>query len=51
MQTKLNEATKQILNNEYIEAVLDDAPAAREVLAYAVCFCRKWCAVRQVKVS
>ena len=51
MQTKLDEAAKQIQNNKYAEAVLDDEPAARSVLAYAVCFCRKWCAVRQVKTS
>ena len=51
MQTKLDEAAKQIQNNEYVETVLDDEPAAREVLAYAVCFCRKWCAVRIVAPS
>ena len=49
MQTKLDEAVRQIQNNEYAEAVLDDEPAAREVLAYAVCFCRKWCMVRAIE--
>ena len=49
MATKLDEAEKQIRDNEYIEAVLDDEPIARTVKAYAVCFCRKWCVVREVK--
>ena len=49
MTSKLDEAVKQIRDNGYIEAVLDDEPAARSVLAYAVCFCRKWCMVRFVE--
>ena len=49
MAAKLDEAEKQIHDNEYIEAVLDDEPIARTVKSYAVCFCRKWCAVREVK--
>ena len=50
MATKLNEAIKQITDNDYVEAVLDDEPAARSVVAYAICFCRKWCMVRKVDV-
>ena len=49
MASKLDEAVKQIHENEYVEAVLDDEPAARTVKAYAVCFCRKWCMVRAVE--
>ena len=48
MASKLDEAVQQIHDNAYIEAVLEDEPAARHVLAYGVCFCRKWCVVRQV---
>ena len=48
MTRKLDEAAKQIRDNAYIEAVLDDEPGVREVVAYAVCFCKKWCVVRQV---
>ena len=48
MASKLDEAVEQIHDNEYVEAVLDDEPAARTVKAYAVCFCRKWCMVRSV---
>ncbi|MBR4986074.1 MAG: AAA family ATPase [Proteobacteria bacterium] len=49
MASKLDEAVKQIHDNEYVEAVLDDEPAARKVKSYAVCFCRKWCMVRLVE--
>ena len=48
MASKLDEAVKQIHDNAYVEAVLDDEPAARSVVAYAVCFCRKWCMVKKV---
>ena len=49
MAIKLDEAEKQIRDNEYIEAVLDDEPIALTVKAYAVCFCKKWCVMREVK--
>ena len=49
MTAKLDEAAKQIHNNEYVEAVLDDEPCARSVVAYAVCFCKKRCMVRKVE--
>ena len=49
MASKLDEAVKQIRENEYVEAVLDDEPAARTVKSYAVCFCRKWCMARLVE--
>ena len=48
MEAKLEEAAAQIRKNDYIEAVLDDEPAAFSVKAYAVCFCRKRCLVREV---
>ena len=50
MTTKLDEAEKQIRANEYIEAVLEDEPIARTAKAYAVCFCKKRCMVREVGV-
>ena len=50
MEEKLNEAADQIRNNDYVEAVLDDEPAARSVKAYAVCFCRKRCMLQEVTV-
>ena len=49
MTAKLDEAAKQIHYNEYVEAVLDDEPCARSVVAYAVCFCKKRCMVRIVE--
>ena len=51
MTTKLDEAEKQIRDNEYIEAVLEDEPIARTAKAYAVCFCKKWCVMREVCVD
>ena len=46
---KLDEAQQQIMDRKYVRAVLRHEPAARTVKAYAVCFCRKWCAMREVK--
>ena len=51
MMTKLDEAEKQIRDNEYIEAVLEDEPIARSAKAYAVCFCKKRCMLREVRVD
>lgn len=47
--TKLDEAAKQITDRKYVRAVLRDEPTAREVIAYAICFCKKWCAARRVQ--
>ena len=44
---QLDVAIQQIKERNYIEAVLDDEPEALLVVAYAVCFCKKWCAVRK----
>ena len=51
MSKLLDSAVQQIVNREYIEAVLYDEPEARSVVAYAICFCKKWCAVRKVAVE
>ncbi len=51
MESKLDEAEKQIYDNEYREAVLDDEPLAREVMAYSVCFCKKRCLVREFSMK
>jgi hypothetical protein len=48
MAGKLDEAAKQIHDHAYMEDVLDDEPLARKVRAYAVCFCKKRCMVREV---
>lgn len=48
MAGKLDEAAKQIHEHAYMEDVLDDEPLARKVRAYAVCFCKKRCMVREV---
>ena len=48
---KLDEAAKQITSRKYARAVLRDEPTAREVIAYAICFCKKWCAARRVEVG
>ena len=50
MSSKLDEAVKQIHNNDYVAAVLDDEPEALSVMAYAVCFCKKRCMVHKVDV-
>ena len=50
MAGKLDEAEKQRHDQKYMEAVLDEEPFARKVRAYAVCFCKKRCMVREVVV-
>ena len=51
VEMKLNEAEKQIKDRKYMRAVLRDEPEARTVVAYAICFCKKWCKVRKVAVE
>ncbi len=46
---KLAEAEKQMIDRKYIRSVLRNEPIARTVKAYAVCFCKKWCVMREVK--
>ena len=46
---KLDEAQQQIVDRKYVRAVLRHEPLARDVKAYAVCFCRKWCKMRVVE--
>ena len=48
---QLSEAEKHSIDKKYMRAVLRHEPLAREVVAYAVCFCRKWCAMRAVAVK
>lgn len=48
---KLIEAENQMKDRKYIHAVLRHEPLAREVVAYVVCFCRKWCTMRAVAVK
>ena len=48
---KLAEAQKQIIEKKYARGVLRHEPAARSVKAYAVCFCKKWCVMREVAVE
>ena len=47
---ELKEAEKQIIDRKYVRGVLRNEPLAREVVAYAVCFCKKWCVMRPVVV-
>ncbi len=49
--SKLAEAEKQIIDRKYVRSVLREEPIARTVKAYAVCFCRKWCVMREVVVK
>ncbi|MBQ9395245.1 MAG: AAA family ATPase [Proteobacteria bacterium] len=48
MQSKLDEAEKQIKDGRYIKGVLRENPAAREAVCYGIAFCRKRCMVRKV---
>ena len=48
VNSKLHEAEKQIQDGKYMRAVLREEPDALSVIAYAVCFCKKWCVVRKV---
>ncbi|MBQ9396643.1 MAG: AAA family ATPase [Proteobacteria bacterium] len=45
---QLDDAQQQIIDRKYMRSVLRNEPLARDVVAYAVCFCRKWCVVRKV---
>ncbi len=51
VDSKLHEAEKQIQDRKYMRAVLREEPDALSVVAYAVCFCKKWCAVRKVIID
>ena len=46
---KLDEGEKQIIDRKYIRSVVRHEPIALTVKAYAVCFCKKWCVMREVK--
>ena len=47
----LSDAQKQIIEKKYARGVLRHEPAARSVKAYAVCFCKKWCVMREEAVE
>ena len=49
MMKQLDVAEQQIRSRHYIEGVLFDEPLVSEIKAYAVCFCKKRCMVREVK--
>ncbi len=48
MTKRVDEAENQIKSKHYIEGLLFDEPTVTEAKAYAVCFCRKRCLVREV---
>ncbi|MBQ9395578.1 MAG: AAA family ATPase, partial [Proteobacteria bacterium] len=50
-EIQLDEARQQIVNRKYARAVLRHEPIARTVVAYAVCFCKKWCVMQKVDVE
>ena len=45
----LDEAEMQIRSRYYIEGLMFEEPNIAEVKAYAMCFCKKRCAVREVE--
>ena len=48
MNKLLDEAETQIRARYYIEGLMFEEPNITEVKAYAVCFCKKRCMVREV---
>ena len=50
MQELLDEAEQQIRTHYYIEGLQFEKSFLTEIRAYAVCFCRKFCMVREVRV-
>ena len=51
MQELLDEAEKQIRTQYYLEGLRFEKSFLTEIKAYAVCFCRKLCMVREVRVD
>ena len=51
MNELLDEAEKQIRARYYIEGLMFEEPNITEVKAYALCFCKKRCMVRNVEVG
>lgn len=49
MNELLDEAETQIRSRYYIEGLMFEEPNIAEVKAYAMCFCKKRCAVREVE--
>ena len=51
MQELLDQAEQQIRTHYYIEGLQFEKSFLTEIRAYAVCFCRKFCMVREVRVD
>ena len=51
MQELLDEAEKQIRTQYYLEGLRFEKSFLTEIKAYAVCFCRKLCMVREVRAD
>ena len=51
MNELLDEAETQIRTRYYIEGLMFEEPNITEVKAYAMCFCKKRCMVREVKAG
>lgn len=50
-QSKIEEATRQIQSRKYQRSVSFHEPLASDATAYAICFCKKWCTMVEVKNS
>lgn len=50
-QSKIEEATRQIQSRKYQRSVSFHEPLASDATAYAICFCKKWCTMAEVKNS
>ena len=50
-QSKIEEATRQIQSRKYQRSVSFHEPLASDATAYAICFCKKWCTMGEVKNS
>ena len=48
MDKLLDEAQTQIKTRHYVEGLMFEEQMITEAKAYAICFCRKRCAVREV---
>lgn len=51
MQALLDEAEAQIKTRYYVKGLMFEEPNITKVKAYAMCFCKKRCAVREVKLG
>lgn len=49
MESKLDEAERQIKDCRYVKGVLREFPTVREAVCYGIAFCKKHCMVRMVE--